>query len=180
MNPDHLRKSSIEIGRIYFWTAIINKWQHLLRTDSFKDVIISSLQYLHTKNLIDVFGFVIMPNHIHLIWRINNMNGKESPASSLLKFSAHQFKKMLSSHELSNYKVTRDNKSYEFWQRDSLAIHLYSPEVMYQKLEYIHGNPTTERWSLVKDTCDYVYSSASFYEKGSKRFTFLKHIGEEV
>lgn len=42
-----------------------------------------------------MFSFVIMPNHIHLIWRINEMNGEESPHASFLKFTAHEFKKML-------------------------------------------------------------------------------------
>ena len=41
------------------------------------------------------FGFVIMPNHMHLIWRIKELNGKETPQGSLLKFTAHRFKKML-------------------------------------------------------------------------------------
>ena len=30
---EHRRKSYIEIGKIYFWTATINKWQHILETD---------------------------------------------------------------------------------------------------------------------------------------------------
>lgn len=32
-----------------------------------------------------------------------------------------------------------ENKKHEFWQRDSLAIHLYSREVAFQKLKYIHN-----------------------------------------
>jgi hypothetical protein len=32
----HKRKSYIEIGEIYFWTATINKWQLLLQSDEFK------------------------------------------------------------------------------------------------------------------------------------------------
>jgi len=40
------RKSHIDKGEIYFWTATINKWQQLLEKDEYKDVIIESLQYL--------------------------------------------------------------------------------------------------------------------------------------
>ena len=45
----------------------------------------------------EVFGyaFVIMPNHIHLIWNMLDLNGKESPAGSFAKFTAHQFQKYL-------------------------------------------------------------------------------------
>lgn len=72
------RKSHIEKGEIYFWTATINQWQRLLKNEEYKDIIIDSLQWLTDENKIDVFAFVIMPNHIHLIWRVNEPNGKES------------------------------------------------------------------------------------------------------
>lgn len=78
------------------------------------------------------------------------------------------------------YKVNAPNKKYEFWQRDPLAIELYSPEVIYQKLDYIHLNPLGPNWNLTTDPCEYVYSSANFYENGDKRFPFLKHIGSEL
>jgi len=43
--------------------------------------------------------------------------------------------------ELEKDKLNAANKSHEFWQRDSLAIELYSQKVAYQKLDYIHLNP---------------------------------------
>lgn len=83
------RKSYIDIGEIFFWTSTINNWQRLLLNDEYKKVIINSLTYLSDLGKIDVFGFVIMPNHIHLIWRINEMNGKETSQGSFLKYTAH-------------------------------------------------------------------------------------------
>lgn len=65
------RKNYIEIRQIYSWTATINKWQKLLYRNEFKDIILNSFEYLSRLNKIDVFAFVIMPNHIHTIWRIN-------------------------------------------------------------------------------------------------------------
>ncbi len=81
--------------------------------------------------------------------------------------------------ELAKYFVEAPNKAYEFWQRDSLGIELYTPEVAYQKLEYIHSNPLVEKWNLVADPSDYKFSSASYYEKGLTQFSFLKHLREE-
>jgi len=34
------RKSFMEIGEIFCWTATINGWQHLLKEEQFKKVII--------------------------------------------------------------------------------------------------------------------------------------------
>lgn len=85
----------MEIGEVFFWTATINNWNHLLKEERFKEIIINSLRTLSGRGIIDVFSFVIMPNHIHLIWRTNQLNGKETAQGSFLKFTAHEFKKML-------------------------------------------------------------------------------------
>jgi REP element-mobilizing transposase RayT len=176
------RKNYIALGEIFFWTATINNWQRLLWKDDYKNIIVSSLQYLSDAGKVDVFAFVIMPNHIHLIWRVNEMNGKETAQGSFLKYTAHEFKKILKNdtdNNLASYAVTAANKSYEFWQRDSLAVHLYTKEVAYQKLDYTHYNPCTERWQLVSDPCDYIYSSAKYYMLGQKQYSFLKDLREE-
>lgn len=70
--------------------------------------------------------------------------------------------------DLSLYAVTAHNKRFEFWQRDSLAVHLYTKEVAFQKLDYVHANPTAEQWQLAKDPCDYKYSTAKFYKRVRK------------
>ncbi|MEH3112359.1 hypothetical protein [Pedobacter terrae] len=145
------RKNFIEIGKIYFWTATINKWQKLLAKDIFKQIILSSFEHLSKLNKLDIFGFVIMPNHMHAIWRTNELNGKETVQGSFLKYTAHEFKKLLNQNELNNYFSGSTNKNYEFWQRDPLAIPLYTPEVAYQKLDYLYNNPCTAHWQLATE-----------------------------
>jgi REP element-mobilizing transposase RayT len=178
---DYQRKSHIEIGEIYFWTATIHQWQHLLLDDRYKEVIVGSLEYLSAALKVDVFGFVIMPNHVHVIWRMLAQNGSELPHASLLKYTAHQFKKMLVADggALASYAVEANNKSHEFWQRDSLAVPLYTKTMAYQKLDYLHQNPLAEHWSLAKDPCEYKYSTARFYEQGINDFGFTKDLREE-
>jgi REP element-mobilizing transposase RayT len=180
--PPDRRKSYMEMAEIYFWTTTINQWQKLLLDDAFKDIIIQSLDFLSDAGKIDVFGFVIMPNHLHLIWRALEMNGKETPQGSFLKYTAHEFRKKLyeeDPRQLDNFKVNAHNKYYEFWQRDPLAIHLYTKDVAFQKLHYSHYNPLAEHWNLAMDPSDYTYSSAKFYEQGIKSFAFLKDLREE-
>jgi putative transposase len=133
------------------------------------------LRYLSERGKIDVFAFVIMPNHIHLIWRINELNGKETAQGSLLKFTAHAFKKVLRSESPDNlpmYAVAASNKQYEFWQRDSLAIPLYTKAVALQKLTYIHNNPVAPHWQPAHTFIDYPYSSVKYCECNEKISTF--------
>jgi len=170
------------LGQIYFWTATINQWQYLLQDDAYKNVIIDSLTYLSERKRIEVFAFIIMPNHVHFIWRMKSMNGKEMPHVSFLKYTAHEFRKMLLTERkgrLARYAVQACNKDHEFWKRDSLAVHLYTTPVAYQKLNYIHLNPVSKHWRLADDACGYKYSTAAFYEKGIKSHSFVKDLREE-
>jgi putative transposase len=129
------RKSLTAENKIYFWTATIHKWYNLLEIDNRKEIIVNSLKTLSDKGLITVYAFVIMPNHIHLIWQLNAKNGKESAKGSFMKFTAHEFKDSLKhTTELEKYKVSASNKAYEFWQRDSLGVEIWSREVAKKKI----------------------------------------------
>lgn len=171
------RKSYTSIGRIYFWTATIHKWVHLLNEDSKKQLIVDQLKELSLKEFISVFGLVIMPNHLHLIWSQNKMNGKENPKSSFLKYTSHTFLKQLKLEGKAwQYKVNASNKEHEIWQRDSLGVEIYSRNVARQKLDYIHANPVSGKWLLAKDDISYHFSSAKFYETGIDDFGFLNNL----
>ncbi len=52
-----------------FYTATILEWKHLLKPDKYKDIIIETLRFLVTGERIRLFGFIIMSNHLHLIWQ---------------------------------------------------------------------------------------------------------------
>jgi REP element-mobilizing transposase RayT len=171
----------MEFGKLYFFTATIKDWIPLFEKREFKQIILDSLGFLTSKSLIRVYAFVIMPNHIHVIWEMVEMNGKESPHASFLKFAGHEFLKKLRKGNpelLENFAVNEANKSYSFWQRDSLPIELFSPMVIYQKLGYIHQNPCRGKWMLADNPLEYPFSSYEFYETGKDRFGFLTHIGE--
>ena len=179
MNNFDQRISHMDIGRLYFWTATINNWNRLLDEDKLKEIIISSLQYLVKNNKIEVYAFVIMPNHVHFIWQLMRMNGKEKHHTSFLKYTAHSFEKYLKSSDpemLKIYKTNASNKQYEFWQRDSYAFELLKKETINQKMEYIHFNPISGIWNLCNVPSEYIFSSAAFYETGFDRFQILKHI----
>ena len=62
----------IPIHYPHFFTATILEWKHLLKPDKLKDIIVDSLRFLVNEKRIEVFAFVIMSNHIHLIWRMQN------------------------------------------------------------------------------------------------------------
>ena len=63
MLPGNLQYRYIDL---YFTSATIIGWKHLLRQDKYKQVIVDSLEYLAREKTVKVYAFVIMPNHFHL------------------------------------------------------------------------------------------------------------------
>jgi len=168
----------MELGRIYFYTASILEWIPLLQSEKFKSIILNSLKHLVENKKIKVYGFVIMPNHIHLIWENVALNGKEMPHASFMKFTGHQFLESLRNDNnllLEKFKVEVNSRDYQFWQRNALSILMYDRKILEQKLDYIHLNPLQKHWNLVSDPNDYLYSSCAFYEQDSDSYSWLTH-----
>ncbi|NOU38910.1 MAG: transposase [Ferruginibacter sp.] len=139
--------------------------------------MVDYLKKLSDEGFITVYGFVIMPNHIHIIWKQNKLNGKETPQGSFLKYTAHEFLKKLKENKTSvMYEVNAANKKHQIWQRDSLSVEIYSRLVAKQKLDYIHFNPVNKKWQLAKDDLDYYFSSARYYETKKDEFGFLNNL----
>lgn len=161
-----------------FFTATILDWKHLLKQNDYKDIIINSLLFLKNERSIVVYAFVIMPNHIHLIWQIQDGFKQDKIQLRFLRFTAQQMKfKLLQTNSpvLEQYRVNAADREYQFWERNSLSVDLWSPAVFMQKLDYIHNNPLQQKWNLVEFAEDYKYSSAKFYETSVDEFGLLTH-----
>lgn len=182
MNHEHqesrYRNSRMDFDSVYFWTDTIKDWKHLLKQDKYKQLIISSWQELVSRGQIVVYGFVNMPNHLHVIWELKEPNGKELPHASFNKYTSHMILKDLKHHHptvLPFFKVDDSEREYRIWQRDPLAIHMDSKQKVEQKIDYIHRNPLHERWNLVDCPENYRWSSAKFYQSEKDEFGFLTH-----
>ena len=161
---------------IFFTTASINKWIHLLQEDEYKDILISSLKFLSQNRRLCVYAFVIMPNHFHVIWSEGEDKMKETAKASFFKFTSKKFLDRLTKHDhvlLRKFLVDKKDRKYQFWQRSSLDIEIYSEQIFEQKMNYIHNNPLQPRWNLVENPVEYKYSSARYFEKGIDEFGLL-------
>ncbi|PZX59278.1 hypothetical protein LV84_01308 [Algoriphagus ratkowskyi] len=172
------RNSRMDFDEVYFWTDTIKDWKCLLNHDQYKEIVILSWRNLVTRGLVIVYGFVIMPNHLHVIWEMKEPNGKEMPHASFNKFTSHMIVKDLKLYSpelLPLFKVEDGERNFRVWQRDPLAILMDSREKLEQKLTYLHNNPLHERWGIVDRPESYRWSSARFYEVGVDNFGFLTH-----
>ena len=159
-----------------FFTATIYKWNHLLADNNHKNIIVNCLKFLVSKKGIELNAFVIMSNHVHLIWQPLPGFTASSIQSSFMKFTAKQL--ILSqlkkdAEGLSTHKVNKYDRDYHIWKREPLSIELVSEELFKQKFEYIHFNPVTAGLCIRPE--DYFYSSANFYFTGIDTFGMLSH-----
>jgi len=171
----------MEMEEVYFWTTTVKDWKHLLKQDKYKLLLLNLLRNMVEKKQIAVYGFVIMPNHIHLIWELLKMNGKEKPHASFQKASSHEIVKDLKLNHpqvLPHFSVSEPDRQYRIWQRDPLAIQMDSKKKVSQKLDYIHNNPLQEQWNLAQKPEDYYWSSANWYQTGQNQFGFLTRFEE--
>ena len=162
-----------------FFTATINEWHHLLRDDAVKDIIIGSLRFLVNAKRVNVYGFVIMSNHLHLIWRIKSPHLQKNVQRDFLKYTAQQIKFYLKHHDeflLETCKVNHHDRSYMIWKTDSLSVDLYSEKVFNQKMDYIHNNPVSAGLCNLPEA--YKYSSAGHYLLNKSEWDFIADYDE--
>ena len=156
----------------YFLTLTIVGWIDVFTRKIYRDIVIESLKYCQKEKGLEIYAFVIMSNHLHLI-----VNAKEGYSLSDImrdfkKYTSKQIimachdntesrrEWMLSIFGLAG-KTNSNNKYFQVWKQDNHALELYSNKFIIEKLDYIHNNPV--RSGIVVKPEDYLYSSARIY-----------------
>jgi len=125
---------------------------------------------------IKLYAFVIMADHIHLIWQMQPLIHPQHVQRDFLKYTAQRIKHDLYKNHpelLSHFISEADDRVYQFWKRRALSIELRTDKVYRQKLNYIHWNPV--KAGICKLPEKYKYSSALLYETGVDNWGFLSH-----
>lgn len=162
---------------VQFFTATILKWKHLLKQDKYKQFILDSLQFSVTNGRVKVYGFVVMVNHIHLVWHIQPGRRREDVQRDFLKFAAQQMKADLEKNHpavLPHFLVNAADRKHQIGERNPLSIDLWSREVLVQKLNYMHLNPV--RAGICRWPEKNWWSSAMYYHTGVDNFGWLTHV----
>ena len=152
--------------------SIVN-WVDVFTRESYKQILVESLEFcIKDKGLI-LHAWVIMSNHVHLI--ASAKEGLEL-AAIIRDFKKLTSKMIIESIE-SNVQESRkewmiwmfkragaansNNKVYQFWQQDNHLIELSTNGMIDQRLNYLHENPV--RAGIVNFASHYKYSSAVDY-----------------
>ncbi len=155
-------------GSIYYMTSVIYNRIKIFITPSFTIPIIDSLNYYRFQYSIKIIGYVIMPDHIHLLLYPES----EQTITDFMR----DFKRFTSGRISRQAKVERkrdwismfeqagtdtERAEYKVWQDSFWEQTIYSEDFLKQKLGYVHLNPV--RAGIVNNAIDYSYSSARNY-----------------
>lgn len=66
---EHRKTSANEI---YFLTISVIDWINLFDREIYKEIIIENLQYCQNHKQLEIYAYVIMSNHLHLVCRREN------------------------------------------------------------------------------------------------------------
>jgi hypothetical protein len=124
-----------------------------------------------------VAGYVIMPNHLHVLLQLSHSGTSLNQlVSEGKRFMAYGIVKGLKNNnevdllqELQksvSLKKKLKGQVHEVFKVSFDARLCYSEAMVEQKMDYIHHNPVSGRWNLVDDYASYPHSSAGFYELG--------------
>lgn len=156
----------------YFISFATVYWIDVFTRDIYFSVIIESLDYCRKNKGMEIYGYCIMPSHVHLIFR----SAEADPSGLIRDFKGFTSRKMLKTIE-ENIQESRKElllwmfekagkknsnvKNRQFWQQNNKPIELWSLKVFEQKLNYIHNNPVIS--GFVTNPIDWKYSSARNY-----------------
>lgn len=156
-------------SNIEFFTATCLNWQNLLSKEKHMEIVLSSLNFLVEEERIWLYGYVLMPNHLHILWRRQDLWLEKSIQQQFLKYTAQQIKFNLIANypdELENFRSSQVDRNYHFWERRPFNATMNNRKIVEQKLDYIHQNPVRKELCNLPE--DYFYSSAKYYLLGKK------------
>jgi putative transposase len=165
----------------YFVSFATVNWIDVFTRDLYFSIITESLDYCRKEKGMELYGYCIMPSHVHLIFR----SSFGDPSGLMRDFKGFTSRKLLKSIE-ENPQESRKEwllwmferagnknsnvKQRQFWQQNNHPIEIWSSNVFEQKLNYIHQNPVQS--GFVTDPVDWKYSSAKNY--GDNNHTILE------
>ena len=179
------KKEKTNKNTFYFCTLTCYNWIPLFEITNLYDHISKWFKILKSKNIY-VVGYVIMPNHMHLILYIpgifNNINfiigtGKRFMAYEIVNRLRDLKRNDLLKRLEAGVKITakKRNKIHQVFQPSFDLKELETEHYILQKLNYIHRNPVSNKYNLVNDFTNFKYSSAGFYELGESNEFDITH-----
>jgi len=150
-------------GGTYFFTLVADKWQKIFALPETRALFSTCVQHVRRYHPFTIEAFCILPDHIHMLWRLPENDADYSMRISQIKrrFSRRYTTKNGSSTPTSESRIKR--RELTIWQRRFWEHLIRDKDDLHRHIDYIHYNPIKHGW--VKRVRDWEDSSFHDYVK---------------
>jgi REP element-mobilizing transposase RayT len=155
---------------LYFVTLTVTNWIDVFTRRLYNDFIIENLTWCQQNKNLNIYAYVIMTNHIHLVANVTGGSLGDVLGHFKTYTSKELFKMITNNSQESRRewilkafekagKYNPLNTNHQFWQNGNYPVVLFTSDVIDQKIDYIHNNPV--RAGFVGSAYEFWYSSAN-------------------
>jgi REP-associated tyrosine transposase len=150
----------------HFMTCTIVNWLPLFGNPPVAQIILDSWRFLQEHGRIELYAYVIMENHLHLIAAADDLakeigDFKSFTARQIVDLLQEQRAKHLLDQLACQKLAHKTDRQFQVWQEGSHPQMILDEAMMRQKAEYIHNNPVKKGY--VNDPIHWRYPSAGNY-----------------
>ncbi len=165
-------------SKLYFVTFGVVNWIDAFTRNEYKDIVVESLKYCIKEKDLELYAWVIMTNHVHLI-----IGTRSEPLQNIVRDIKKFTSKRIVDAIRKNPKESRkewmiwmferagkrnpNNENFQFWMQHNQPIELTTEAMTKQKLSYLHENPV--KAGFVRNAEDWLYSSAIDYYTSNQK-----------
>jgi len=146
-------------GALHFVTFSTYQRRRFLEPDRTRSIVVETLSEMLERHGASCHGFVVMPNHVHVLLTVR----EDSTIADFLKVwkktSSYRIGRFYE-QELTKYRELCP-KECPVWQARYYDFAVESDEKLPEKIQYMHDNPVTA--GLVNAEVDWKWSSSRFY-----------------
>ena len=158
-------------GHAFFVTFSCYHRVPLLEQDRCKGIVLGNLESLSRRHRIGVVAYVVIPDHVHALLRPDT-TGKLSVFlqqwKRLTSFAISEFLQLKTNPSATPFarRIRDADGNVHVWQKRYYPFNVFTPAKALEKIEYMHNNPV--KAGLVKDACDWPWSSARDFLEGKR------------
>jgi putative transposase len=149
----------------YFITCTVHQWIDVFTKEVYKEILLDSIRHCQENKGLQVYGWVLMTNHIHMIIS-SNKNKLTDIIRDFKKYTATKIVDAIANNATESRKnwllwLLKNDNEINFWQEGYHGEETFTLEFFETKLNYMHQNPV--KAGIVEKEEEYLYSSCGDY-----------------
>src|SRR5207237_7425812 len=153
-------------GDLHFITCSCYRRLAFLGTARARNRFVKVLDEVRTRHKFRLIGYVVMPEHIHLLITEPKIGNPSKSLQVLKQKASRALRKKRPRNLIGQLRLkfaSPGEVAPAFWQRRFYDFNVWSSKKLQEKLDYMHGNPVQRK--LVTHPKDWPWSSWSHYAR---------------